>query len=143
MIVCIDTNTLVCATASTHSYHTLLNAWLAGRFSWAVSTPILLEYEEIHLRLGRAARWQKFVRLLDLAEQTSGNLVRVSPSFHFHVVTVDPDDNIFTDCAIAAEADWLITDDTHFDTLVGAGYKPQPIRPVMFIAQFCAVNERT
>jgi putative PIN family toxin of toxin-antitoxin system len=136
VIVCIDTNVVVQATASSHPHHTILNAWLAGQFTWAVSTPILLEYEEIHLRLGRADRWQKFVRLLDLAEMTSGNLLRVNPSFRFHIVTVDPDDNIFTDCAIAAGADWLITDDVHFEPLVGAGYKPQPIAPVEFTARF-------
>ena len=88
--------------------------------------------------MGRAARWHKLTRLLDLAEMTTGNLLRVSPSFHFHIVTADADDNIFTDCAIAANADWLITDDAHFAPLAGAGYQPQPIAPAEFIARFLA-----
>ena len=51
---------------------------------------------------------------MDLAEITSGNLLRVTPSFRFHVVTADPDDNIFSDCAITAGAEFLITEDSHF-----------------------------
>jgi predicted nucleic acid-binding protein len=61
-----------------------------------------------------AARWRKLARLMDLAELTSDNVIRVTPSFHFQVVTSDPDDNIFTDCAITAGADYLITEDRHF-----------------------------
>lgn len=73
---------------------------------------------------------------MDLVEVTSGNLLRVTPHFHFHIVTADPDDNIFTDCAIAAEADYLITEDHDFEPLRNAGYKAQPISPREFIGRF-------
>ena len=36
-------------------------------------------------------------------------------------------------CAIAAEADFIITGDHHFDALRGIGYKPQPVTPEEFI----------
>ena len=49
------------------------------------------------------------------------------------VVAADPDDNKFCDCAIAAEADFVVTEDIHFDALKSAGYKPQPITPGEFI----------
>ena len=97
---------------------------------------MLLEYEEVLTRLSGPARWRKLARLMDLAELTSGNLLRVTPSFHFQIVTADPDDNIFADCAITAGADYLITDDQHFAALKDAGYKPQPITPREFIARF-------
>lgn len=84
------------------------------------------------------ARWRKLARLMDLVELTGGNLLRVTPSFRFHIVTADPDDNIFTDCAVTAEADYLITEDQHFATLRNAGYKPQPISPTEFISKFLA-----
>jgi predicted nucleic acid-binding protein len=73
---------------------------------------------------------------MDLAELTSGNLLRVTPAFHFQVVTDDPDDNIFTDCAITAGADFVITEDRHFAPLADAGYKTLPIAPQQFIARF-------
>jgi len=105
MIVCLDTNAVVQALAQHHPFHPILDAWVAGHLTWAVSTPVLLEYEEVLTRLSGPPRWRKLARLMDLAELTSGNLLRVTPSFQFRVVTADPDDNIFTDCAITAGAD--------------------------------------
>ena len=136
MILCLDTNIVVQALAQHHPFHPILDAWVAGQFTWAVSTPILLEYEEVLTRVGGTARWRKLARLMDLAELTSGNLLRVTPSFQFHVVTADPDDNIFTDCAITADADYLITEDSHFAPLTNAGYKPRLILPQEFVARF-------
>jgi uncharacterized protein len=133
MIVCIDTNTVVQALAQNHSFHPILDAWVAGRITWVVSTPILLEYEEVLTRLSGSARWRKLGRLMDLAELTSQNLIRVTPSFRFQIVADAADDNIFTDCAITAGADFLITEDHHFAPLINAGYKPRPISPQEFI----------
>ena len=138
MIVCLDTNTVVQALAEGHPFHPILDAWVAGHISWAVSTEVLLEYEEVLTRMSGAARWRKLARLMDLAELTSGNLLRVTPSFHFHIITTDLDDNIFTDCAVTAGADYLITEDQHFAALRNAGYKPQPITPGEFILRFVA-----
>ena len=117
MIVCLDTNTVVQALAEHHPFHPILDAWVAGRIAWAVSTPILLEYEEVLTRLSGPARWRKLARLMDLDELKSGNLLRVTPSFHFNIVSADRDDNIFTDCAITAGVDFLITEDRHFAPL--------------------------
>jgi len=50
-----------------------------------------------------------------------------------HPITHDPDDNKFADCAIAAEADFILTEDRHFQELNGSGYKPQPITPAEFM----------
>ncbi len=97
IVVCIDTNALVQATATSHPYHRILNAWVVGKFTWAVSTSILAEYEEIHQRMNRGLRWQKIARLIDLAAATEGNVIRASPSYQFHVISADPDDNKFTD----------------------------------------------
>jgi predicted nucleic acid-binding protein len=35
---------------------------------------------------------------------------------------VDPDDNKFSDCAIAAGANYLVTEDKHFDVLKEIGF---------------------
>jgi predicted nucleic acid-binding protein len=70
---------------------------------------------------------------MELIELTSGNLIRISPHFQFHVISADPDDNAFTDCAIAANADYFITEDAHSLPLANAGYRPQPVTPAVFI----------
>jgi putative PIN family toxin of toxin-antitoxin system len=129
MIVCLDTNTMVQALAERHPYYPILDAWVAGRITWAVSIEVLLEYEEVLTRMSGPARWRKLARLMDLVEQTGGNLVRVMPSFRFNIITADPDDNIFTDCAVMANADYVITDDQHFPALRNAvtSRSPSPL----------------
>ena len=133
MTVVIDTNCLLQALRRGHPFSPVPDAWVQGRLVWAVSTPVLLEYEEVITRRSGPERWRKLTRLMDLAEITSGNLQRVSPSFQFRVISADPDDNIFTDCAITADAEYVITDDRHFAPLANAGYRPQPITPQKFI----------
>jgi hypothetical protein len=49
----------------------------------------------------------------------------------------------FTDCAITAGADYLLTEDSHFAPLANAGYKPQPLSPQKFIAQFLTSGRAT
>jgi predicted nucleic acid-binding protein len=80
---------------------------------------------------------------MDLAELTSGNLLRVTPSFHFQIIVEDRDDNIFSDCAITAEADFLITEDKHFAPLADAGYRTIPISPQEFITRFLTGAAKT
>ena len=136
MLVCVDTNVMLRVFARNSPIAPIFLALADGRLQLAVSTPILLEYREIIVRKGGPHFWAKLERWLDLADALHGNIRSISPSFHFHVVTADADDNIFTDCAIVADADYLITEDRHFEPLANAGYKPQPITPQEFIARF-------
>jgi predicted nucleic acid-binding protein len=69
-----------------------------------------------------------------LVQQDHGNVLRVNPTFRFQLIEADPDDNKFTDCAIVADAAYVITSDRHFNALKGTGYKPQSITPATFIA---------
>ena len=59
----------------------------------------------------------------------------MSPSFFFRTISADRDDDKFADCAIAANADYIITSDKHFAPLIGSGYKPQSITPEEFISR--------
>jgi putative PIN family toxin of toxin-antitoxin system len=136
MTVCIDTNVLVQARARGHAFFPILDAWVAGKYAIAISTGILLEYEEVMIRLSGRAAWLQFARLMDLVELTGRGVVRVTPSYRFHVIGDDPDDNLFTDCAITAGAEYLITEDRHFLPLANAGYIPKPIKPQGFIDRF-------
>ena len=134
MIVVLDTNTVLQAMARQNPLRPLITAWLTGRLVWAVSTEILLEYEEIITRRSGRARWVEFAAMLDvMRELHPSRLPMISPAFRFHLITGDADDNKFADCAIAAEADFIITEDHHFDAMRGSGYKPQPVTPEEFI----------
>jgi uncharacterized protein len=137
MTVCIDTNVLLQALAAGNPCAPILSAWLDGRLIWAVSPGIWLEYEEvICARCGRA-RWGKMERALEgMRMLRPESLLEVSPAYEFHITPADRDDAKFANCAIAAHADFVITEDRHFRPLAGAGYRPQPITPSEFIRRF-------
>ena len=121
MTVVLDTNVILQARAVGHRYWPIFGALLAGRYAIAVSTEIAFEYEEVFTVHVGTQRWQSFSEALDVSFQRHGNVHHIEPSFHFHLIPADPDDNKFADCAIAANADYLVTDDAHFDAMKTAG----------------------
>ena len=134
MTIVLDTNVLVQALDRGHPFGRILNRWVEGKFSWAVSTDVLMEYEEVITRMFGSDAWLRITRMMDLGEAVNDNLLRVATYFQFLVITGDRDDDKFADCSIAAHADYIITEDRHFRSLADAGYKPQPISPQEFIA---------
>jgi predicted nucleic acid-binding protein len=48
---------------------------------------------------------------------TSENVIFVSPTFRFQLPFADKDDEKFVDCAVCGNADFLITNDRHFNML--------------------------
>ena len=45
------------------------------------------------------------------------NFRKITPDFKWNLITTDPDDNKFVDCALNAGADYLVTNDKHFNIL--------------------------
>ncbi len=133
MIVCIDTNVVLGMFGRAAPLLRLRQALFAGQFVWALSSEIMLEYEEIVTREMGAAGAARILRFIELVSQTRGAIRYVSPTFRFRAIPFDPDDDKFADCAIVAGADFVITEDKHFQPLVESGYKPQPITPEEFI----------
>lgn len=78
---------------------------LAGKARLCLTEPILTEYEEV-LRRPRLKRDAAVVRHALASIRKAGDLVRPASGIH---ACSDPDDNIFLECAEAAEADYLIT----------------------------------
>ena len=133
MIVVIDTNALLPTLCTTHPFHVIFQAWARGEFAWALTTEAMLEYEEIaRPRLGDL-RWNHFTRILERVGRRHKNVIHIAPTFRFRTITHDADDDKFADCAITAEADYIITEDRHFQALIGSGYKPRPITPEEFL----------
>ncbi|MDB6125706.1 MAG: hypothetical protein JWQ71_4699 [Pedosphaera sp.] len=133
MTVCLDTNIFLQIFGRKQPFHPILRALLDGRLVLAISTEILMEYEEVTVRLSGRERWRDVAALLELLAQLHNNIRQIAPQYRFGVITLDPDDNKFCDCAIAAEADFVVTEDNDFTALKSAGYKPQPISPDEFI----------
>ena len=84
-----------------------------GKFDLCVSNDILEEYQEILEQQITPTVAENLV-LLILNKQ---NVKLVDPHFRMGVITADPDDNKFVDCAFAANADYLVSEDSHFNIL--------------------------
>ena len=135
MTVCIDTNTLIQLFGKRSRFRAITVALMDGRIELAVSNSIVLEYREVAAAMYGREFEREVMCFLDFAT-AAGSVRDFDPRFHFHLITADPDDDIFADCAIAAAADYVITEDRHFEALRNSGYKPQPISPEEFIQRF-------
>lgn len=115
MKIVLDTNVLLVAIPFGTPYYPIFNAFLNGAFELCVATDILNEYAE--------KLEEKYILRPHVAENTlkaienSPDVVYVSKYFYWNLITVDPDDNKFVDCAVAANADFIVTDDRHFNVL--------------------------
>ena len=136
MTVVLDTNAIVQMFGARSPFAPIKDAIVGGRLTAAISTGIWLEYEEVIVRYAGSRMWVRITRIFDLAHQLHGNVRHVEPSFFFRLIAADPDDDKFADCAIAAAADFVVTEDAHFAAMRGSGHKPQPIAPAEFIARF-------
>ena len=111
--VVIDTNCFLQIIARKSPYRPIWDAFLEGRFDLCVSNDILEEYQEI-LEQQISSTVAENVVLLIL-NQT--NVQLVDPHFRMGLITADPDDSKFVDCAFAAGADYLVSEDNHFSVL--------------------------
>ncbi len=51
------------------------------------------------------------------AIENARNVEFVTPAYRFNLITSDPDDNKFVDCAITAGATYIVSNDRHFNEL--------------------------
>jgi putative PIN family toxin of toxin-antitoxin system len=89
-------------------WRSAFDAFLVGRHTLCVSTEILLEYEEEFQQF-----WGDAVAANLLGTLLTASNVSLKPVFYnFSLVTQDADDNKFTDIYLAANADYLVSNDT-------------------------------
>jgi len=111
--VVLDTNCLI-ASLSRHSvYYPVWSGFQTGKYILCVSNDILEEYQEIIEQKTSAVVAKNVIDLL----LKSKNDDYITPHFKFGLITADHDDDKFVDCAFAANATYIVSDDSHFDVL--------------------------
>ena len=109
MRVVLDTNVLlVCLSPRSESYW-LWESLLSAHFDLFVTTEVLSEYAEI---IGREMGQEVADIALDLLTDLP-NVRLIQKYYNWQLVEADPDDNQFVDCAIAAGAHYLVSEDLH------------------------------
>jgi len=128
----IDTNVLLVSISSKSQYHWIFQGLIYNEFELAITTDILSEYEEIISDRYSAAVAQNVIRTLLLLP----NVIRVNVYYNWNLIQNDRDDDKFVDCAIASNADAIVTNDKHFNILENISF---PSVKIMNVSEFKAL----
>ncbi len=129
MNIVLYTNCLLIAISDRSRFHRVWQAFTHGDYTLCVTNEIIEEYAEVISRNINERVAQTVIYLI----MTLTNVKYIDPHFRFHLITADPDDNKFVDCAIAANAKYIVSEDHHFDVLKEI---PFPHIEVISIEQF-------
>lgn len=113
MRIVLDTNILLVSFSHKSTYRWVFDAFLNEEITLCVTTDILIEYEEI---IGRYMGEKVANTLLQIIENAP-NVELITNYFKWNLITIDPDDNKFVDCAVASNAKYLVSNDKHFRVL--------------------------
>lgn len=112
MKVVIDTNVFVASFLNASGKpRRIIDLWKTGEITLCLCAEILQEYVEVLLRFGLEGE-PEMGELLELFRQKV-NMIHVPIDPDIKVVSADPDDDKFIACALAANADCIISGDSH------------------------------
>jgi len=110
--VVIDTNIILVCISKKSSLRWIYDALLNGDYNLCVSNSIIDEYAEIIERhMGIVASNTFLDLIVDLS-----NVKHINTFYDFHLLK-DEEDNKFVDCAIAANAHFIVSHDKDFNIL--------------------------
>ena len=113
MKIVLDTNCLLPAIFDNSPYIWLWEAFGEGEFLLCCSTEMLEEYEELLVSFYSVEISESVMNTITNAS----NFIPVIPYFKWNLIAADPEDNKFADCALNAGADYIVTNDRHFNIL--------------------------
>ena len=111
--IVLDTNCLLQIIARRSKNYSVWEGFLNGDHCLCYTTEILEEYEEILCQKTNRPIADMVLEIISQAPNTK----RIDAHYHWNLITRDPDDNKFVDCAIFANADFIVSDDRHFEDL--------------------------
>lgn len=113
MRIVLDTNCLI-QCISLHSVsRPVWDSIMNGENTLCISNEIIEEYTEILYRFFG----QQVAEIVVMTILKSPYVERFYPVYRFNLIQADPDDNKFVDCAIVANARYVVTNDRHYDVL--------------------------
>ena len=113
MKVVLDSNVLLVSIPLKSKYRKIYNYFLNNKFELIISNDILNEYAEIlTIKAGIFVSTNIIETIL-----FSKNVILQHICYNFNLIDNDKDDNKFVDCAVAGSADYIVTNDKHFNLL--------------------------
>ena len=111
MRIVLDTNCLLASLSRRGAYFNVWRGLQEGKYTLCVSNEILEEYEEIIAQKTNSVIASNVVQTL----LNAPSVELIDAFFRFNLIKNDPDDNKFVDCAIAGNATFVVSNDSHFD----------------------------
>ena len=96
---------------------------LSGKFTLIISNEIIYEYQEIIERKANDTVAKNIIEMILALE----NISKQEVYYQWNIIENDKDDNKFVDCAIAGNADYLVTNDKHFNIVKQTKFPPLKI----------------
>ena len=132
--IVLDTNCLLQIISRHSKNYFLWEKFLCGEYFLCVTTDILEEYEEILCQKTNPVIASMVLEIIRQAPNT--NLF--DAHYRWNLITKDPDDNKFVDCAVVANADFIVSEDRHFNELQNVDF-PKVI--VVKLEEFASLRE--
>ena len=117
--VVLDTNVLLRCVSRRSAYAIVLDKIYQQAFTLYLTNDILLEYEEKITEIFSASVAGKIIPGFAFLS----NVKKTEIYFHLNLIAGDADDNKFVDCAFAANAHYLVSDDRHFSVLKQVSFR--------------------
>lgn len=114
MIATVDTNVLVSATLFGGVPGRVMDAAIDRRFTLALSPAILTAYRDL---LSRNKFGLPLQAVEVLVRDMESHALIVYPTKRHHIMVEDDDDNAIIGCALEAQADLIVSGDTHLTSL--------------------------
>jgi putative PIN family toxin of toxin-antitoxin system len=113
MKVVLDTNCLLVSIQAYSNFFWLWQAFRDKKYILCYTTEILNEYHEVLSRYYSSSVADSIVEDILISKNSES----VTVYYNWHLISNDPDDNKFVDCAISANANYIVSNDRHFNVL--------------------------
>lgn len=135
--VVLDTNCLISSISRRGKTYPAWKSFQEGRYILCVTNEILEEYEEVIAQKTSAEVAANVIRFIT----ENPNVEYYDTYYHWNLITADPDDNKFVDCAFAANATYIVSDDSHYDVLKSIPFPRLLVLKLKTFIQRLADNE--
>ena len=114
MNIVLDTNIILQVAFTEKPQRIVWDKLLSGAYILCVTEDILFEYQE---KIIDCFHNEQLANILINVLLNCPYVKRVEAYFRYNLIKSDKDDNKFVDCALACNAKYIVTEDTHFNEL--------------------------
>ncbi len=132
MKIVLDTNILLVSIPRKSQFRLIFDKFLSRDYDLIISNEIINEYHEIISQKANSIVANNITELL----LSSKNVYKQEIYFKWNIIVNDKDDNKFVDCAVAGNADYIVTNDKHFNIVKQIEFPPLQI---LNIDEFMAI----